>query len=402
MKRNLLLLVLVASVISVFAQSNRTISTDRTLMKNTIATERLAFAPNTASHYLVGRLSDDNYELKSFFYDSEGRIICVVDSVGSEKVRDSIFYDNSGNVVGIRGYQWLNNTWKAVYRLEYEYDQDNNMIHRKNYNSMGTDNFVQGGVYDYIYQDGHIVSHILYLGDYSTLFEECTYIYDSQNRLSLETYMQSSFTSMDSSYKYTYEYNGSGKLAYKTYYVYDEPLWSLYEREEFIYDAAGNCIDHSVRNSGNDYIDRRLYTYDQSVSSSEVSMPYYIPELGYPETFEDPNMRTIERWYSLDDNQVLQFICDYYYIYTVWNGIEEVEVEATSVYPNPVENVLNIQVDEKAISAVLYDMQGRMLQSSACNAGVNYLDMSYLPAGVYFVKLNFTDGKSSVQKVVKK
>lgn len=401
MKKNLLLVLAICCATIAFAQTSRTINTDRTIMKKQILAEQYVFAPQSFTHYLTARISDDRFEKKSFSYDSQSRIICVFDSAGTEKVRDSIYYDANNNVTRVSGHQFLNGVWKNVYIVDYEYDANNNMIHRKNYNSMGTETFTQGGVYDYNYQNGHIVSHSGYMGDYEFLFETCDYKYDAQNRLASETYCQG-FGTVDSSMKLVYEYGANGKVADVKCYYYDEYGWYYNDKDIYLYDAAGNCIEHSRLDAGDDYTDRKLYTYDLSVSSENIAMPYYIPELGLPEGFSDANMRTLESWHTLDAEHILQFVCNYNYVYSTGLSVEEMTNANLSVYPNPVQDVLTIKLDADAVVASVFDIQGRILQTTTCMAGVNYLDMSDYTAGVYFVKVTLKDGKTAVQKVVKK
>lgn len=400
MKKNLLLILSICCATIVFAQNSRTINVDRTLMKKQALAEQYVFAPQTFSHYLCARVSDDGYERKSFTYDAQARINCVIDSIGSEKVRDSIYYDANNNVIRVSGHQYLNGIWKNVYIVEYDYDANNNMTHRRNYNSMGTETFTQGGVYDYVYQDGHIVSHTGYMGDYQFLFETCEYKYDAQNRLAAEIYCQG-FETVDSSMKLVYEYGANGKLAEVRCYYYNGYGWDYNDKDVYLYDVAGNCSEHSRLDASNNYTDRKLYDYDVNTSSENIAMPYYIPELGLPEGFSDVHMRVSEQWYTLDADHVLQYVCLYYYVYSTGLSVEEMINSTVSVYPNPVQNVLTVNLDEDAVAATVFDFQGRILQTTTCMAGVNYLDMSQYSAGVYFVKVAFKDGKTAVQKVVK-
>ncbi len=70
------------------------------------------------------------------------------------------------------------------------------------------------------------------------------------------------------------------------------------------------------------------------------------------------------------------------------------------VYPNPATTQLNIKAANIIQSAQLYDIQGRLLETSLENADHITLDLSNRQSGIYFVKIT-SDKGSKVEKVVK-
>lgn len=68
-----------------------------------------------------------------------------------------------------------------------------------------------------------------------------------------------------------------------------------------------------------------------------------------------------------------------------------------SVYPNPANDVLNIQTNETIKQVTVYNMQGRKLIQEASSV----LNITSLSSGVYLVELQTTNGTSSV-KFIKK
>ena len=81
-------------------------------------------------------------------------------------------------------------------------------------------------------------------------------------------------------------------------------------------------------------------------------------------------------------------------------GIAEVENESVSVFPNPVEDYIHLQIGDNLsdFSCELYDMQGRLLQKHKNKDVVN---VSALPSGTYILQIQ-TDKGTQFQKVVKK
>lgn len=359
------------------------------------------------TYLLTDRVSSDRYEVKHFFYDQNDRVIAVKDSAGDPtygtvQVIDSMTYDAQNRVTRDDGYQLLNGAWKHVYYVNYVFDADGNLVERTNFNSFGSDSFEQGGVYEYVYENGRRVSHEMYFGDHNALGERCFYQYDAQGRLVSETYLQG-YVSIDTTMKITYAYDASGRKTDLRYFYYEYPNWSPDRWETFVYDAAGNCVEHSVKNSLGQYTDRRFYEYNSTIPSSEVSMPYYIPEMMLPEAFDDANMRVLEHWFTLDVDYVLQYICDYAYLYNgVLMNVENLEMPDLSVSPNPTSGLLKINADGRVMqSASLYDLSGRLVNTYVVNDATTTINLSEVPAGIYLLKMLLEDGSPVVKKVVK-
>jgi hypothetical protein len=68
------------------------------------------------------------------------------------------------------------------------------------------------------------------------------------------------------------------------------------------------------------------------------------------------------------------------------------------VSPNPVQDQLNISGNNIALTS-LYDVQGRLVYSDV--KGINAIDMSNFPNGLYFLKILSTNGTIFTQKILK-
>lgn len=372
--------------------------------------ENILFNPNVnATYFLTIRASSDRYEKKDFFYNSQGYVVAIKDSIGNDVlVIDSVFYNSNNQVSQVAGHQYINGGWKYVYYVNYYYDADGNVIQRTNFNSLGTETFTQGGVYDYLYENGHLVRHDMYFGDYELLGEQAFYSYNEQGQLVGEKHL-TGFGWLDSTLQFHYFYNDEGRLTQKSTYFYDPDYyyWEYDGCEVFIYDEYGNCTDHSVKDAYGNYADRRLYEYDHNISAEEVSMPYYVPEIVYPEAFEDVHQRVLEHWYTLDENHVLQYICDYIYVYEedIVGISTQVNPNHISIFPNPAQNVINIDIEKEGkniSSSEIYDLAGKKQLEVSLHQGTNSVNISTLSSGIYILKLNFTDNSSSYKTVVKR
>lgn len=73
------------------------------------------------------------------------------------------------------------------------------------------------------------------------------------------------------------------------------------------------------------------------------------------------------------------------------------KTKSTSIYPNPTKGEINIKADKKIKSSTVLDFTGKsILTSTSAKA-----DLSSLPKGTYILKVDFTDGTSSSEKVIK-
>lgn len=90
-------------------------------------------------------------------------------------------------------------------------------------------------------------------------------------------------------------------------------------------------------------------------------------------------------------------------------GLEEVVVNSEiSLYPNPVNNELNISFNEindysGNVTVNIYDTQGKLMMSEVynVNSGIVQMDLSSLGTGHYLVQVQDSDGMISRAQIVK-
>ncbi len=81
------------------------------------------------------------------------------------------------------------------------------------------------------------------------------------------------------------------------------------------------------------------------------------------------------------------------------NSIFETD-DSILVYPNPTTSVINIQSDFNMKSIQLYDVQGRLLQTSIENNTNAVIDISQKTTGIYFLKIT-SDKGTKIEKIIK-
>lgn len=86
-------------------------------------------------------------------------------------------------------------------------------------------------------------------------------------------------------------------------------------------------------------------------------------------------------------------------------GVDKHELTGVSLYPNPAENFVNIDLAEvkNNLNLAIYDLNGRKVMENnvRLNASSHQLDISRLKGGIYFIKIE-SDGKTTTQKLIVK
>lgn len=81
-------------------------------------------------------------------------------------------------------------------------------------------------------------------------------------------------------------------------------------------------------------------------------------------------------------------------------GIKDLSSFQTTVYPNPVQEVLHIATDKIITSVSITDISGRNVAYSSLIQG-NKIDMSGLLPGFYFLQIEFANGQIGATKILK-
>lgn len=82
-------------------------------------------------------------------------------------------------------------------------------------------------------------------------------------------------------------------------------------------------------------------------------------------------------------------------------GTQAFVVNNIAIYPNPTTGRINISSKDTLQSFILYDLQGRLLQSTSLNYTAHTIDISAYPSGIYLLEIK-TDAGINVERIVKK
>jgi len=78
-------------------------------------------------------------------------------------------------------------------------------------------------------------------------------------------------------------------------------------------------------------------------------------------------------------------------------GTNEINAKKTSIYPNPVKDFININSTAKVTKVSVYNVEGKILLEDSSTK----INLAKLALGNYLVKIDFADGRSETQKVIK-
>ena len=83
-------------------------------------------------------------------------------------------------------------------------------------------------------------------------------------------------------------------------------------------------------------------------------------------------------------------------------GISENGKTAYSVYPNPTSDNITLHISGEATHATLYNVMGMQVADQTVTVGANTVNMSQLPAGVYFLRIFNGNETTATLKVVRR
>ncbi|MNX54258.1 hypothetical protein D3C86_849810 [compost metagenome] len=79
-------------------------------------------------------------------------------------------------------------------------------------------------------------------------------------------------------------------------------------------------------------------------------------------------------------------------------GIGDFDKTNFKLYPNPTTGILNLQTDLEVQDIQIYNQLGQFIASQK----TTQVDLSNVSSGMYIIQINFKNGQTSKQKVVKK
>ncbi len=321
-------------------------------------------------------------------------------------------------------------SWKNTWRMDTEYDEDGNIIVTKN--SLNYDSSTQEWIpyekHEYAYNTDGSTSYIgIYnwnhtLNDYR-LMQQREFIKDEYGEIIYEYHAGYDFYAQDffPQSLHTKKFDINRNLVEVTYIntsvKHDTETDSYYtvesgNKEEFVYlDSANGILDYEVFYDWDDEKNEWKNTYkNQLISNIEIMRS----ELVTPFDFEAYDNQEIARYFSAMPLELLMLAWDeeenqwvetekheVFYTEQEATGLQTTKPENLTIYPNPVIDVVYVQLQEQANADLsIFDIQGRKLLHDKVQSN-SKVDLSHFEQGVYFYQLKLNN-KTFNGKLIKK
>ena len=264
-------------------------------------------------------------------------------------------YDANNNMISEIYSYWDNsiNDWVVSEKYEYNYDVDNNMISVIYcYWDTGINDWVVSGKYEYTYDaNNNMISEIY-------------------------SYWDNSINDWIFSAKYEFSYDANNNMISEIYSAWDNSIndWKFYEKYEFTYDLGVNITAIVAPEWYYNFLESPCY-------NKLLTYTYYV-------------------WDGADF--ISKGIATFYYSDIV--GINEaIDNSFLTIYPNPANDYLMINtqsINNDEIQIFNAFGQNVMIVESLHNVPQQRIDISQLPAGIYFIRIS-NDVNNITKKIIK-
>ncbi len=139
------------------------------------------------------------------------------------------------------------------------------------------------------------------------------------------------------------------------------------------------------------YFDLDALTYEISIDGTLINAS--------PVPFNEGDILGAINLFSVDENNNF-WIDNTYFVEGLIAGVDDFSAANFNVYPNPVQDVLNISTSNSVDAIAVYDVLGKLVLATTPGTISSTIDVSSLQSGVYLVKVTIA-GASKTVKVIK-
>lgn len=334
-------------------------------------------------------------DLTEFTYDENGLIILKVENYVDESTSQLVVnykteytYNGNQQLALMIETNWNTNTnqWELTYKKAYIYNDawDISVINDYHWEE-DTEEWINGdsAVYNYDYNN----------------YIELVLVYEWDN--------DNSEWKENTKKEYTCDENGNVTSRIISYMNYNTNEWSTYSKREYEYDANANpTIEIAFywdESKGEWYEEYKYeYSYNLDYDLNDMILPprfYYNPD--YFENISNMPIDYLKYSSNYGTTWYLSKRATYYYSEQNVTNVSYVSESSIKVFPNPVRDkfVINCTCSDIKITNInLYNVVGKK-QEVVQND--NQMNIQHLAEGIYFLKIEFSNGSSEIIKIVK-
>ncbi|MGC1471352.1 MAG: T9SS type A sorting domain-containing protein [Psychroserpens sp.] len=338
------------------------------------------------------------YGTFSYHYDNGGsketRLVASNFPEGQTTYQFYKVYNEINNIVSSEGQSWdaQNSAWLNEAKVGYQYNASNaiNFTDIQYYNQ------------DLMVYEDISRQYITYEGDNVTMTIDQEY----------DTVL-SEWQNKD---RYTYIYNSQNLLETIHEYQWNtvSSMWEVTIRNTFMYDTNDLLVETLIEyESNNSWIEtKRIYRTYIGLLEVEVLNTFWNLSIGEWEnstkelsTYDSNGNKTIfiiEDWNPSNSTWNLDYKEEYTYEEAVSLSVADVNKMTIKMYPNPVKDIINIELNDNDLSKKtisIYGIDGKLLMStfSKPNDNLIQLNLEALKSGIYFLRI----GSSEVKRIIK-
>lgn len=344
--------------------------------------------------------------IDEYSYDAQNRLISNTHYSfdGYTDERSNYQYNENGLLSEWASYIFEDGQWKNRTRQTFEYNSQGLRLSSLHYH--GEENTWLPDMYlEYTYFNGLIEKTDLYYYWIDVETEEPQlelherYRYTYNEKMLCTSFIDEYLYNTDEAYEWVpaqkeeYGYDEQDNRISYIYSNYDETLGYVFSyKTELVFDDHHNTINSNSYeyNESSWVLDGHgEFTYDLSAQAENIA--------GFDLYWEDDAIVVTNRLTSASWDYVSDAWSITYY-YSKCTGVEEQNGHQVFCWPNPVQETLNIRMEDVQ-QIVIFDMEGRLILE--VNNNVEAVNVSALPKGCYLLKATLENGGVSTQKFVK-
>ena len=364
------------------------------------------------------RWENDSWEISyqiKYTYDSNNNLLSMLRQIWTDNswinsYKYTYTYDSNNNLLIRLRQNWENNSWVNSSSIIYSYDSNKNLQTTLEQTWGNNNSWVNGFSYTYTYDSNNNILTEL-RQEYGSLLYINTYDSNNNKLSTLRQIWQNN--SWVNYYLYTNTYDSSNNRLTELIQGWNNNSWVNSSSVNYCYDFNNNLLSMLQQNWQNNswvnFTENRMI-YDENNNSLLSECWWWVNETWQPSL--NGYIPGINLWLYYNNMQSVFELrgCDkmtasYIKMSDMPTAIEPVltpEINDISIYPNPTTGELRIKNYELGIDNVeVFDIYG-IKQLAIFNFQFStQIDISHLPAGIYFVRITTEKGVVT-KKIMKK